>query len=238
MFIATTTRRSAGRIAAAAAVACVLLAPSAGAQIATVRLDPDAAQERFLTWSGDLGGRIEKRSHQRIAVERVAMSRLDTSLLRPQTGFLKGHLLPRMSRQVAGVSSIHALETQRGWFEDSSMHDWVAQTVGHHALRATRKAAKAYLYEVTTLGVWLESRPVGGRSRGPQRGASVKLDVSHGIPKVGLRHVAAVGSTRFDVGADGSMRLEFRPTSSPSARLFAGYAAADSLFILSYRVGF
>jgi hypothetical protein len=155
-------------------------------------------------------------------------------------GFLKGHLLPRMSRYMGDVSSIHALETQQGWFKDSSLHDWISDEVEYRALRATRKAAKAYLYEATPIGSWLESRSVsiGGHGPATVRATKFRVDVSHGIPKVGLRHRAAAGATRFEIGLDGSVRLEFRPSRSMTARFYAGYEAAVAGYRLSYRVGF
>jgi hypothetical protein len=242
MYLDPATTRSAVKIAAwattVAAVVCVLLAPTATGQFSTVRFDPDATRERLRALSGDFGERVESRPRPPVAGKRAVPSRLDTGALRTRPGFFQGHLLPRMSRQVADVSSIHSLETQRGWFEGSSMHDWVADTVGYRALRATRKAAKAYLYEATPIGGWLESGPAAGRPPGSQRKARVKVDVSHGIPKVGLRHRAGAGATRLDLGLDGSVRFEFRPSVSPSARLAARYVAADATFLLSYRVGF
>ena len=143
-------------------------------------------------------------------------------------GFLKGHLLPRMSRQIGDVNTIHSLETQRGWFENSGMHNWVSDEVEYRALRATRKAAKDYLYEATRIGSWLESRAVsvGGHGSNAVRSTKFRFDVSHGIPKVGLRHRAAVGATRFDVALDGSVRLEFRPAQLATARFYVGYVAA------------
>ncbi len=220
------------------AAACVLLAPATDAQMSTVRLDPDVTRKRFRALTAELGERVENRARPIVVEKTAAASRLDLSVLRSRPGFLEGHLLPRMSRQVADVSSIHTLETQRGRFEDSSLHDWVADTVGHRALSATRRAAKAYLYEVTPIGSWLESRPVGRRAAVGGPSARFKVDVSHGVPRLGLRHRAATGATRLDIGLDGTVRLEFRPTGSTSARFYAGYVADDSAYVLSYRVGF
>jgi hypothetical protein len=219
---------------------CLFAANPAVGQVSTIGLDPDTTEKRLRPLNARFDGGVEESVRPMLARRSGAVPRLGPIELSVRPGFLKGHLLPRMSRQIGDVNTIHALETQRGWFENSSIHNWVSDEVGHRALRATRKAAKDYLYEATRIGSWLESRAVsvGGHGSGAVRSTKFKFDVSHGIPKVGLRHRAAIGATRFQVGVDGSVRLEFRPARSNAARFYAGYEAALAGYRLSYRVAF
>ena len=219
---------------------CLLMAGSAVGQVSTTGLDPDATRERLRAMNTRFEGGVEESARPMALRRSGAVPRLGPIELSVRPGFLKGHLLPRMSRQIGDINTIHALETQRGSFENSGMHNWVSDEVGYRALRATRKAAKDYLYEATRIGSWLESRAVsvGGHGSGAVRSTKFRFDVSHGIPKVGLRHRAAIGATRFQVGVDGSVRLEFRPARSNAARFYAGYEAALAGYRLSYRVAF
>jgi hypothetical protein len=219
---------------------CLLAASPAVGQVSTIGLDSDTTSKRLRPLHAQFDGGVEDSARPMLARRSGAVPRLGPIELSVRPGFLKGHLLPRMSRQIGDVNTIHALETQRGWFEDSGMHNWVSDEVEHRALRATRKAVKDYLYEATRIESWLESRAVsvGGHGVNAVRSTKFRFDVSHGIPKVGLRHRAAVGTTRFDVALDGSVRLEFRPTHLATARFYVGYVAALSGYRLSYRVAF
>jgi hypothetical protein len=219
---------------------CGFAAIPAAGQTIPRQFDPDATDERLRGVSSQLDRKAGEAVSRTLAERRVdSPVRLKPGKLEPGTGFLKGHLLPRMSHQIGDVSSIHALESQRGIFGDSGMHAWVSDAVEHRAVRATRKAAKAYLYEETSVGSWFDTRRIGGGS-GPvaRRATDFRFGVSHGVPKIGLRHRAAVGVTRFQVGLDGSVRLEFRPSQSTTARFYAGYDARVSGYQLFYRLGF
>lgn len=224
---------------ALALAVCALAATPAGGQTSAPRFDPDAMEQRLRGLNEQLAtGGFERPAGIGAAERSGGSPEVDPGRLILRPGFLRGHLLPRMTRQLGDITSIHALETQRSRFEDSGMHDWVSGEVAYRARRATRKAAKAYLIEETRIGSWVESLHVSRGGTAAARATDYGLDVSHGIPKVGMRHRAAVGTTRFEVGVDGSVRFEFRPARSTTARFYAGYEAELSGYRLSYRVDF
>ena len=234
-------KRSSRRLVGALAVtACVLAVAPVLGQVSPIRLDTAAAEERYRTFPERLdAAAIGPTANSLTVGSSNKQPRLWPVRIHGGPGFLRGHLLPRMSRQIGDVSSIHALETQPGTFEVSSMHAWVSDAVEHRAVRATRKAAKAYLLEATAIGTWLDSSRIGGGIEpATERTTDFRFDVSHGVPKIGLRHRAATGTTRFQVSLDGSVRLEFRPSRSTTARFYAGYEAAFSGYRLSYRLDF
>jgi hypothetical protein len=236
----TSDRSSIRWLGALAVVACALAVTPIAGQVSPIRLDTEAAEERYKAFPQRLDSSAIGPTIGSLAVGRSnRQPRLSRGKIYSDPGFLRGHLLPRMSRQIGDVSSIHALETHRETFQDSGIQAWVSNTVEHRALRASQKAAKAYLLEATTIGSWLESSRIGGGiERVAKSSTDFRFDVSRGIPKVGLRHRAAMGTTRFQVSLDGSVRLEFRPNHTSTARFYAGYEAAVSGYRLSYRLGF
>ena len=235
-------RRIGAWIGALVLPVCLLAAAPVTGQASPLRFDPDDTKERFQSLPVQLErGEFEGSARAMVAERSGRVTQLSLSRLTVRPGFFRGHLLPRMSYQLGSVASIYALETQRGRFERSGMHDWVSDTVEHRARRAVQKAAKTYLHEETALGSWVESLRVGRNGFGRSaegRATDFGIRVSHGIPRVGMRHRSALGTTRIGLGVDGSVRLEFRPTHSISARFYAGYEADVSQYRLSYRLAF
>lgn len=156
-------------------------------------------------------------------------------------GFFAGHLMPGMERQLSRVAPIHAMESHRATFEASVMHERFSDLVESRASRAGLRAARTYLHEETALGAWVDSFRVGKHGVGkPHQDQALDFGfgVSHGVPKLGMRHRAAAGTTRFSLGIDGNVRVEFRPTRLQRTKLNAGYDPDRSLLQLSYRLGF
>jgi len=235
-------RRIGAWIGALVLPVCLFATAPVMGQISRLQFDPDDTNKQFRALPEQLeGSGFENSLRPKVGDRSGRVAQLSRSRLTVRPGFFKGHLLPRMSRQLGDVASIYALETQHVSFQHSGMHDWVSDTVAHRARSATRKAAKTYLEEETAIGSWIDSFRVSregfGRSA-ESRAMDFGVGVSHGIPKVGMRHHSAMGTTRIDVGVDGSVRLEFRPARSVSARFFAGYEADPSQYRLSYRLGF
>ena len=237
-----TTRRIGAWIGALALFASVLAATPATGQVSPIRFDPDAAEQRFRVLPGQFETlRLDGSTRPMLSERSGVKAQLSPGRLEARPGFFKEHLLPRMSRQVAFVPSIHALETQHGRFEHSGMHDWLSDRVARRATRATRKAVRAYLLEETAIGSWFESQRVGAqRFARPTvaRATDFGIDIAHGIPKAGMRHRSAVGTARFSVGLDGSVRLDFQPARWISAQFYAGYEVELSRYRLTYRLDF
>lgn len=235
----TTFVRAAGALLVPVCLVCA--APAAG-QISAVPFDPDAAEERLQAVSARL-----QRGGPENAVQPVKAHRSDEGIqlgpirLTARPGFFEGHLLPRMVRYMHDVASVHSLETRRHQFENSSIHHRVSYEVEQRAFRATRKAARDYLYEITTLGARIDAIRVGHRTGGggaERRGTKVGVELTHGTAKVGMRHSSAAGTTRFVVGLDRSVRLDFYPTRWNIARFYAGYEPERSVYRVAYRLGF
>ena len=220
----------------------LLGATPATGQLSAVKFDPDAAEKRLRVGSEQFPrGGLDNSIRPAVAERTGAVPQLDPNRLIARPGFLEGHLLPRMTRHMGDVASVNSLETQRVQFENSGIHHWVSYEVEQRAQRAARKAARDYLYEITAFGAWIESMCVGQQSprgAGERRGMNVGFDVTHGIPKVGMRHYAAAGTTRFVVGLDSSVRLDFYPTRWKVARFYAGYEPERSVYRVAYRLGF
>ena len=235
-------RRIGGWIGTLVLPVCLLAAAPVTGQASPLRFDPDDTKKRFRALPGQLESERFEGSARPIVAERSdGVTQLSPDRLTVRPGFFKGHLLPRMSRQLSAIAPIHALETQRNRFDHSSLHDWFSDAVAYRARRAARKAAKTYLYEETAVGSWVESLRVGRHGFGQpakERAMDVGIEVSHGIPEVEMRHRAAVGTTRFAVGLDGSVSVRFRPMHSISGQLAADYDADLSQYSVSYRLGF
>ena len=237
------TRRQIGAwIGALVLPVCLLTAAPVTGQASSLRFNPDDTEERFRALSGQVERDGIEGSARPVVAERThGLMHLSPSRLTVRPGFFKGHLLPRMSRQLGEVASIYALETQRDQFDRSSLHDWVSDTVAYRVRRATRKAVRTYLLEEIAVGSWVESLRVGRHGLGQPaagRATDFGIEVSHGIPVVGMRHRSAVGTTRVAFGLDGSVKVRFRPTRSISARLAADYDADLSQYRVSCRFGF
>ncbi|NIM64121.1 MAG: hypothetical protein GTO30_21465, partial [Acidobacteria bacterium] len=67
---------------------------------------------------------------------------------------------------------------------------------------------------------------------------SFRLNVAHGIPSAGMKHRGLGGTTRFSVGFDGTVRLDFNPARFVSAHFYAAYEAEDDRYRLTYRHAF
>ncbi len=226
-------RRIGGWIGALVLPACLLAAAPVAGQASPLRFRVLPGQFERVGFEDSARSIVAERS------DGVTQLSLDRLTVRP--GFFKGHLLPRMSRQLSEVEPIHSLETQRNRFDHSGLHDWISNTVAHRARRGARKAARTYVLEETAVGSWVESFRVGLHGFGqPAKGRTmdVGIEVSHGIPEVEMRHRSAAGTTRFAVGLDGSVSVRFRPARSISAGLAADYDADLSQYRVSYRFGF
>lgn len=154
-------------------------------------------------------------------------------------GFLKRHLMPRVSQQLERMAPIHALDFDRATWQQTELHGWFSGTANHYAERGLKRAARSYLVEETAIGPWLEGLRLGGHGNSSSAGRSRSTDygvrVSHGRPSLEMRRSSSVGTTRFGVGLDGSLRLEFRPANSTNGRFAVGYAARESSYVLSFR---
>ncbi|MCH7780478.1 MAG: hypothetical protein IH848_06495 [Acidobacteria bacterium] len=237
------TRQGIGAwIGALVLLVCLLTAAPVTGQASPLRFNPDDTEKQFRALSGQVERDGVEGSARPVVAERSnGLMHLSPSRLTARPGFFKGHLLPRMSRQLGEVASIYALETPRDRFDRSSLHDWVSDAVAYRVRRATRKAVRTYLLEEIAVGSWVESLRVGRHGFGQPaagRATDFGIEVSHGIPVVGMRHRSAVGTTRVAFGLDGSVKVRFRPTRSISARLAADYDADLSQYRVSCRFGF
>jgi hypothetical protein len=157
-------------------------------------------------------------------------------------GFLKRHLMPRVSQQLEGMVPIHTLDFERAEWQQSELHGWFSGTASYFATRGLKRAARAFLVEETAVGPFLESLHFHGRASSgpakPRSSTSYGVHVSHGIPALELRHLSAAGATRFGIGLDGSVALEFRPAHSTNGRFAVGYDANVSAYGLNFRHSF
>lgn len=158
--------------------------------------------------------------------------------VQPQ-GFLERHLMPRVSQQLERVTPILTLESESAEWQNSRMHSWFSGTAEDRASRGLRRAAKAYFVEETAVGPLIESLRVSrdgfGRVARPRTGTDLGLRLSHGRPQLDVRRRSYIGTTRFGVGLDGSLGIEFRPARSETGSFAAGYDVRESRFSLSFR---
>jgi len=231
MGLERTTRGRVVRLAAVLAwLGCLAALPAAGDELDDARKALADARPSFDAFSP---GSIALPAH-RPSSETAAPLRRSIG----HHGFLKRHLVPRVSHQLGRVTPIHSLEVDRSDWERSGLHGWFSGTTGHYANRGLRRAARAYFVEDTAVGTFLDSlRLETHRGDAPQSGRTVnyRLGVSHGKPRLEMRHRSPAGTTRFGVGVNGSLRLEFHPAHSGGGRVSAGYDPGDSSYSLSFR---
>ena len=141
--------------------------------------------------------------------------------------FYHGHLLPRLSRQMNAIAPHDPVLAARGMGHDQFYTEF-SRTVGSRAGSSAYKALRDYVLDDTAVAGWIGNveRKVDPfahkQSDGRPKNVSFHFGLSHGLPRVELKHRSAIGMLRFRVALEGSARIEFRPLGSRNTYFTAG----------------
>lgn len=157
--------------------------------------------------------------------------------------FARKNILPRVSMQLEALSAFRDAEPDRD-IREQMMFDEMSRDVRHSVERATKRAVKDFLMEVTEVDRLVERLrrrgkamvdPAGDGIPGrPGGGKKVRFDVGFHrlMPNVQMRYGVGPGTFRVNVDAEGAFGVQYQDYRVTHASIAAGFDGNDT-----YRIG-
>jgi hypothetical protein len=159
-----------------------------------------------------------------VMVMAIAMA-AGAPILASDESFYRGHLLPKLDRQLSHVAEIRAVSLENERLEDFALYDELAAASRMRAERGARKALKSYLLQATSLrrifqNLKGELQPDEPRNKGA---FGYGFGVAHGAARIEIRRSLRSGTVRMGVDTHGGFDLLLDHSRFTRMRLVMGY---------------